>query len=737
MSNQQSFFASCPKGLEQLLFEEIQTLGGENGRQTSAGVYFTGSIETVYRICLWSRLANKVLMPLTEADSSTTDTIYSDLSQVPWEDHISPLDTMAVDFIGTNPIIRHTQFGAQLVKDAIVDRLRDKCGSRPEIDRKRPDIRINARMTKGKVIVSFDMSGESLHRRGYRRESGAAPLKENLAAAILIRAGWPEIIERGGSLIDPMCGSGTLLIEGALMALDIAPGLARATRHGTGFGFEYWQQHQEKVWRTVLDEAKTRRKTHLANDGCEIRGYDISGKVIAIAEANIERAGIEKYVRVTRKPMQEFVKPSHKDINPGLVVCNPPYGERLGELEALKADYLSLAQVMKRELPGWSLAVFTGNPPLRQEMRLRPKKSYKLLNGTIASELLLFDLLSKEEATLRHGPSNREEATEESKEEKVFKESDLSDGSQMIANRLRKNIKKLNKWKKANNIECFRVYDADMPEYSAAIDQYGSDIHIQEYQAPKTIDPEKAENRFEELLQAVSCVFNVAYGNLFIKTRKRNRGKEQYTKLEVTQSATRTVNEGAARFNINLTDYLDTGLFLDHRPLRKLISENAQGKRFLNLFCYTAAATVQAAVGGASSSVSVDMSNTYLDWARENFTLNNIHESSHKLIQGNCIDWLKTCREGFDLIMLDPPSFSNSKKMDGVLDTQKDHLSLISRCMELLNQGGTLYFSCNLRSFKLAPELQEKYNVKNISQQTIDLDFQQNTKIHYCWEIQH
>lgn len=738
MKKQHSYFASCPKGIEQLLFEEIQTLGGESCRQTSAGVYFDGTLETVYKVCLWSRLANKVLMPLTEADSSSTDNIYSGLSQVPWEEHISPSSTMAVDFVGTTREIRHTQYGAQLVKDAIVDRLRDKTGSRPEVDRKTPNIRINARLTKGKVIVSLDMSGESLHRRGYRKESGAAPLKENLAAAILIRAGWPEVLEKGGSLFDPMCGSGTLIIEGALMALDIAPGLSRATRHGVEFGFEHWEQHQESVWKEVLSEARARAKSELPDNGCEIRGYDISGRIIDIAESNIERAGLDRVVRVSKKPMQEFVKPSHKEINPGLVICNPPYGERLGELIALKEDYFSLAQVMKRELPGWTLGVFTGNPKLGKEMRLRPSKKYKLLNGTIESELLLFDLLSGKEATLRQGRPSVEDPAGDidvSKEHKVVSEDELSDGSKMIVNRLRKNLKKLSKWKKSNGIECFRAYDADMPEYSAAIDVYDQEIHIQEYQAPKAIEEEKTEKRFEELLQAVSCVFDVVYEDLRVKTRKRNRGKEQYTKLDPKQSVVRVVREGSAQLKINLTDYLDTGLFLDHRPLRKRIFEQAQGKSFLNLFCYTATATVQAAIGGASNSISVDMSNTYLEWAQENFTLNNIQSGKHKLVRANCFDWLKTCRQGFDIIMLDPPSFSNSKKMDSVLDVQQDHSTLISRCMDLLNPEGVLYFSCNLRSFKLDGELESRFNIRNISDETIDQDFKQNPKIHYCWEI--
>jgi 23S rRNA (guanine2445-N2)-methyltransferase / 23S rRNA (guanine2069-N7)-methyltransferase len=198
-----------------------------------------------------------------------------------------------------------------------------------------------------------------------------------------------------------------------------------------------------------------------------------------------------------------------------------------------------------------------------------------------------------------------------------------------------------------------------------------------------------------------------------------------------------TVQEGHAKFWVNLIDYLDTGLFLDHRPLRLKIAEHSQGKKFLNLFCYTATASVHAALGGATESTSVDMSNTYIDWARRNFELNKINLYAHKLVQADCLQWLNECRNGYDLIMLDPPTFSNSKRMEGVLDVQRDHVALVTRCMELLNTNGRLYFSTNLRGFKLDRESLAKYQLDDITASTIDVDFERNPKIHHCYLIQH
>jgi len=719
-------FASCPKGLEELLASELESLGAEQVRLTVAGVYAEGSLDFAYRACLWSRLANRILMPLDKFDVGSADDLYNGVKAIPWHTHLTPRQTIAVDFVGSNDAIRHTQFGAQRVKDAVVDCLKEHFNDRPDVDLKNPDIRINVRLSRDKANVSLDLSGNSLHKRGYRMAMVPAPLKENLAAAILIRAGWPKLAEKSGAaLVDPMCGSGTLLIEGAMMAADIAPGLNREK-----FGFHGWAQHDTDLWDSIRQDALDRCQAGLAKGLPEIRGYDKDTRAVRAAQENIAYAGLDKHVRVIPKPMTAFKRPTHINIEHGLMICNPPYGERWGEMEELRPLYQSLGELAKRECPGWRLAVITGNAELAGELRLRADKKYKLFNGTIPSQLILFQLRSE---------------AEQVKEQQPRQQQVLTEGAQMFANRLKKNARKLNNWLKKSGVNCYRLYDADMPEYAVAIDVYNDAIHVQEYAPPSDIDEQQANKHLTEVREALRQLYPESTKQLFFKERRRQKGDNQYQRQlsRTRDNAVFNVMEGSAKFEVNLAAYLDTGLFLDHRPVRRMIGEMAKGKRFLNLFCYTGTATVQAAIGGAASSLSIDMSNSYLEWAERNFALNNMDTDRHQLLRDDCLEWLAKGEdtEGekaeFDLIFLDPPTFSNSKKMDSVLDIQRDHSRLIDDAMAILSPGGTLIFSNNFRKFAMDNSVVDSYQVENITDKTLDLDFQRNRKIHNCWLIQH
>lgn len=748
-----TFFSTCPKGLEGLLVSELAHLGGQNLRETVAGVYFDASIETAYRVCLWSRLANKVLLPLASFPVDSQEALYDAVRQLPWQEHLSPSGSLLVDFVGTNEAIRNTQFGAVKVKDAIVDCLRDLSGERPSVAKRDPDLRVNARLSKNQVALSIDFSGESLHKRGYRVKQGSAPLKENLAAAILLRAGWPEIAAQGGALLDPMCGSGTLLIEAAFMAADIAPGLARAS-----FGFERWLNHRNDIWLQLREEAHQRRRLGLARMNLpEIRGYDADVKVIRAAEENIAAAGLDEWLRVSRKELAGFTLPTHAPIKPGLIVCNPPYGERLGEIESLKLLYAHLGERLRNGFQGWRAAIFTGNPELGKQMGLRAEKKYKLFNGTIASEVLLFAIdteafvQSRVEQDARFGQDQEARAKAEVKAEQAAREEQaqaLTPGAQMLANRLQKNLKQLDKWARKNGVNAYRLYDADMPEYAAAIDIYRGQgandkrektlVHVQEYAAPKSVDEERAAQRFAEIQLAVPYALHVPASQVSYKQRRRNKGNSQYEKLaEQPVGELLTMEEGGARLLVNLWQYLDTGVFLDHRPVRDLIASQVKDKRFLNLFCYTATASVRAAKAGARFTLSVDMSNTYLNWARKNLALNGLSEARNRLEQADCLQWLEENNQQFDVILLDPPSFSNSKRMDDVLDVQRDHVNMIHQAMRALDEKGTLVFSNNLRSFKLDEAALSAYAIEDVTGRTIDEDFKRNPRIHQCWLIRH
>ena len=307
-----------------------------------------------------------------------------------------------------------------------------------------------------------------------------------------------------------------------------------------------------------------------------------------------------------------------------------------------------------------------------------------------------------------------------------------------FANRLGKNIKHLMKWAKRNGIEAWRIYDRDIPQFPFAVDVYGSQIHLQEYDTGWLMQPEEYEAWLAEIIEAIVFVTGFSSDDIHLKRRERQKGVQQYEKTG-RAGEDFTIEENGRRFWVNLDKYLDTGLFLDHRNTRKKVGDTAAGKRFLNLFSYTGSFTVYAATGGAVSSETVDLSNTYLDWARRNFELNGIDLAKHQIIRADVFQYLQTAFEAgkqFDLIVMDPPSFSNSKKMSDTLDIQRDHARLIQGAMKLLAPNGLMYFSNNLRSFELDESIAEQYLVKDISKQSVPDDFR-NKKIHQCREIRH
>ncbi|MGE8501719.1 MAG: bifunctional 23S rRNA (guanine(2069)-N(7))-methyltransferase RlmK/23S rRNA (guanine(2445)-N(2))-methyltransferase RlmL [Pseudomonas sp.] len=723
MSERYEIVLTCPKGLETLLLEEARSLGLEEAREQTAAVRGQAELETAYRLCLWSRLANRVLLVLSRFSMANADDLYDGVQAIDWRDHLEPSGSLAVEFSGNGSGIDNTHFGALKVKDAIVDRLRTASGERPSIDKLNPDLRVHLRLDRGEAILSLDLSGHSLHQRGYRLQQGAAPLKENLAAAVLIRAGWPRIAAEGGALADPMCGVGTFLIEAALMAADIAPNLKRER-----WGFSNWLGHVPALWKKLHTEAEQRAAAGLAKPPLWIRGYEADPRLIQPGRNNVERAGLSDWVKIYQGEVGSF-EPRPDQNQKGLVISNPPYGERLGDEGSLLYLYQNLGERLRQACLGWEAAVFTGAPELGKRMGLRSHKQYAFWNGALPCKLLLIKVQVEQFVTNDRRGRVEDEQTPAEAPTQVL----LSEGGQMFANRLQKNLKQLGKWARREGVECYRLYDADMPEYALAIDLYRDWVHVQEYAAPKSIDPDKAQARLLDALAAIPQALGVAQNRVVIKRRERQAGTKQYQR-QASQGEFMEVSEGGAKLLVNLTDYLDTGLFLDHRPLRLRIQREAAGKRFLNLFCYTATATVHAAKGGARSTTSVDLSKTYLDWARRNLSLNGFSDKN-RLEQGDVMAWLGEDRGEYDLIFIDPPTFSNSKRMEGVFDVQRDHVELIDLAMARLARGGVLYFSNNFRKFQLDEGLAARYQVEEISAQTLDPDFARNSKIHRAWRL--
>jgi 23S rRNA (guanine2445-N2)-methyltransferase / 23S rRNA (guanine2069-N7)-methyltransferase len=719
------FVATVPRGFADLLAGEITAVGAAAVRETSGGVSFEGPLAVGYRALLESRLASRVLLEIARAQVATADDFYAFARGIDWREHLDASGTLACEFTGRHPAISNTHFGALKLKDAIVDQLRDTTRLRPSIETQRPDLRVHAHSGRDGMTLLVDLAGDALSRRGYRLAGGEAPLRENLAAGILLRAGWPRIAREGGEFLDPMCGSGTFAIEAAWIATDTAPGLLRDF-----WGFQGWRGHDAALWDEIVAGARARMQQQLP---VVIRGSDRNRAAIATAQANARRAGVGRDLVFEQRDIAE-AQPANTavDAPPGLLCVNPPYGTRIPGDEDAAAAHRAIGAALRGPFAAWHAAVLTGEPALGQLLGAEASRVHTVWNGAIECRLLRF------------APGERK-VRREATRGIVIDDPAIAQGqgAQMFANRLRKNLARLGKVARREGVSCWRLYDADMPEYALAVDLYtgaGPDagrrwLYVQEYAPPASIDPAAARRRREEALAVLPEVTGVPLADIRLRTRRKQKDGGQYAKRAGTEQF-HIVEEAGLKLRVNLDDYLDTGVFLDHRQTRMRIGREAAGKRFLNLFCYTGVATVHAAAGGARESLSIDMSRTYLDWAAANLELNGLAGAQHQLLQADAIRWLaeQPAASAFDLIFLDPPTFSNSARMQGVLDIQRDHAALIAHCMRILAPGGVLLFSTNARYFQIDTALRQ-FRVSDVSSTTLPFDFKDNPRIHRCYEL--
>jgi len=823
--NDLSLFATVPRGLESLLAGELRDLGAARVKQVRAGVSFAGSLETAYRACLWSRVAGRVLLPVTNGPARDGEELYQTALAVDWSLHLSAAGTLAVDFAGVSDTIRDTRYGAVRVKDAIVDQFREATGGRPSVDPRAPDVRVNARLAGERVTISIDFSGQSLHRRGYRtdRVQVEAPLKENLAAGVLLYAAWPRAAAAGGSLLDPLCGSGTLPIEAAFMAGDVAPGLIRADLATTPqakappFGFLRWLGHDAALWKSIVTEARERRTAGLkrlaaARPGQLIRGSDRDAHAVKLARDCVANAGLHGLVAIEQADVDAAVPPAAH----GLVATNAPYGERLAETADAEAVYRRLGERLRTAFPRWDAAVLAGDRRQISALGLTAKRETDLRNGPLTCVLAYYEAgaaptgsaaprsaraavrsaapkaATPKAATPKTatpeaaapdtgaagtgammepapaaGPGmpaaapaptkRRDAAAPRTQPETGARHGMLGGGAEYLANRLRKNQRRLARRLKRDGITCYRLYDADLPEYNLVVDVYGDRVHVQEYAAPPEIDPTKAERRLAEALEVVGAVLETPTDHVAIKQRRRQRGAAQYER-RADRSALIPVTEDDLTYLVDLETYLDTGFFIDQRLTRRLVRRLAGGRRFLNLFAYTGAMTVNALAGGAPASTTVDLSATYLDWARRNLAANGFESvlevwprpdgsardaaapaAPNTLVQADCLRWVAEAGGQYDLIWLDPPTFSNSKRMGrATFDVQRDHADLIRlTARRLLAPGGILLFATNLRNFRLERSELTGLDVKDISRTTLAFDCERGANRHHVVRIEH
>ena len=811
-----SLFATVPRGLESLLAGELRSLGAAHVKQVRAGVAFGGSLETAYRACLWSRLAGRVLLPVTSGRAADGDELYKTAQGVDWSRHLGVDATLAVDFTGVNDRIRDTRFGAVRIKDAIVDQFRETSGGkRPSVDARAPDVRVNAHLAGTRVAISIDLSGQSLHRRGYRadRVQVEAPLKENLAAGILLYAAWPREAAEGSSLLDPLCGSGTLPIEAALIAADVAPGLIRAEADAKAagappFGFLRWRGHDATLWGALILEARERRSAGMkrlaaARPGAVIRGSDRDQRAVKVARDFVKRAGLHGLVTIDHAQLETVEAPAQR----GLLATNAPYGERLADSDDTEAVYRQLGERLRTGFPGWSAVLLAGDQRQLKAVGLAPKRETDLRNGPLTCVLAYYEpdaaptgpaaprsaraavrsaapraavpaAATEPDASVASGvdpasasagpgparepeepgavPAPRPEArpATPSRPEAGVRRGTLGGGAEYFANRLRKTQRRLARRLQREDITCYRLYDADLPEYNLVVDVYGEWVHVQEYAAPPEIDPAKAERRLAEALDVIGAVLEAPADRVVLKQRRRQRGAAQYER-RADRSALVPVVEDDLTYLVDLGTYLDTGFFIDQRLTRRLVRKLAGGRRFLNLFAYTGAMTVGALAGGAPSSTTVDLSATYLDWAGRNLAANGFEATTevwpppqgkapgedagpHALVQADCLRWVAETGGQYDLVWLDPPTFSNSKRMGrATFDVQRDHADLIRlTARRLLAPGGIVLFATNLRNFRLDRAELGGLDVKDLSRSTLAFDCERGANRHHVFRIE-
>lgn len=759
---------TCADGLENALLIELDSFGLAGEILRAGRIRVQVSLANFYHICLYSRVASRVLLPIGEyhfkqkqattnqiskdakgrtvtrtldtqiIDEDVPEALYKFAARYDWAKVFGLDDTFAIRLSTDKRLTVNQQFATLRIKDAIADNFNKQFGERPDVS-KTPDFHIFAAANNKFAELFLDLSGTSLHRRGYRVVNTAAPLKENLAAALLYESNWHT--GKYDALIDPMCGSGTFITEALLMRADYPVGLDKTTAE---FGFYHWAYHDDVLWQEAVSRASERFHANLdklAQNPPTVIALDADANATHACHQNLLASGLAPII--SHITLQQKAVSGLKDTlskiraDHPLIITNPPYGERLGESDFIKPLYhgLGLSVVdglMQAGVTRADMAVLGSHVEHVDTLPIIDPKTLRCHNGALT-------------VYFRHGALDL--SKKDSLIESFVKREISNEESQEFINRFQKNLAHLKKLAKTDDVTNLRVYDADLPNYNVAIDLYDDKVHVQEYAPPKQIPADVAKARFNLVLNGVREVLGVFREDVFIKTRARQSGNEQYTKnpnADTKRKKMYVAREHGAYLYVNFTDYLDTGLFIDHRNMRQIVANASRAKRVLNLFAYTCTASVHAAMAGARSVTSVDLSANYLDWGKQNFALNGLvldaeYESGQKyqFIASDVFEWIKEHTEQYDVIFIDPPTFSNSKKFKGTFDVQRDHVALINRAMNRLSADGVLYFSNNYTRFELDESLNARYDVVCITDKTIGFDFNPKKPIHQSYQIRH
>lgn len=706
--------ATSTMGLESVVARELQNLGYEPKNIEVGRTLFTGTERDICRANIYLRCAGHVLIRVGEFPCEDFGQLFDQTVELPWERWLPKNACFPVDGRSVRSTLSSVPAVQGVVKKAIVTRLQKawKTETLPEDGPKYP---VEISLLKDRATLTIDTTGEGLHRRGYRKLVGAAPLRETLAAGLVLLSYW----NRERPLLDPFCGSGTIPIEAALIGRNIAPGLKR------NFISETWNQIPFQDWVDVRLAAK---EAILPDIPAPIFGCDLDPDAVEMARYHAQMAGVSNDVRFE---CRDFLKTESSD-EYGCTIMNPPYGKWIGEYSELKALYFAIPSVLQK-LPTWSHYIYTAFPDFERLIGQEASRRRKIYNSRLECTYYQF---------FGPRPPKETEPSEENSQPSsqpirgVF--GGLSDSVKNSAKDFERRLEKLNhhlrRWPTKRGITCFRVYDRDIPEIPLAIDRYEDCLHIAEYDRPNDRNDAQQGQWMDLMVEITGRVLDVPKEKIFVKRRQRQRGASQYERWD-TRHFVIEAHEGGLKFFVNLSDYLDTGLFLDHRITREMVRKEAAGKRFLNLFAYTGSFSVYAAAGGAQSVTTVDLSNTYLDWAQDNMELNGFRGPQFEYVRSDVFRFLNALYDDeiFDLVVLDPPTFSNSKDLDD-WDVQRDHVEMLNLLISHLAPGGVIYFSNNNRRFKLDEDAIQGVFIREISNRTVPEDFR-NKRIHRCWRM--
>ena len=737
--------ATAASGTEAIVKRELAALGYTARTTTPGRLLFRGDAAAICRANLWLRVAERILIRVGSFPAADFDALFEGTMALPWEQWLPRDAEFPVRGRSHRSQLSSVPACQRSVKRAIVERLR-KANNAEILPETGALYSIEISLRDDVATLTLDTTGTGLHKRGYRPLVGEAQLRETLAAAMVQLTFWRP----GRVMADPFCGTGTIPIEAALIGRNIAPGKRRQ------FACEAWPTFDGEQWRLAREEASDAVRPALTE---RLLAYDIDAETLSLARYHAQQAGVADDIHWQQRPFSEL----RAKADYGCIVSNPPYGERMGDDREIVELYRSFPLVLRR-LPTWSFYILSSRLDLEDLVGQRATRRRKLYNGSIECTYYQFHgprpprdgaLRSADDSSLQavdesidpsdgdtHAFEQEYEPPRRNRPAKAAAERGPAFGglqesaarqAKEFANRLRNRARHFRRWPPKRGITCFRLYERDVPDVPLVVDRYENALHIAEFARPHDRSPAQHADWLDLMTKTAAKVLEVPRERVFIKFRDRQRGVDQYQRVD-DRGARFVVHEGGLKFVVNLSDYVDTGLFLDHRITRQMIRERAAGKRFLNLFGYTGSFTVYAAAGGAVTTTTVDKSSTYTDWARENLELNGFASVAHNIVRSDINSFLQGLRpsEQWDLAVVDPPTFSNIKGIEVDWDVQRDHAVLLKRLAAHIVPGGTMFFSTNLRRFKLDEAALNHYSIRDITRQTIPEDFR-NERIHKCW----